>query len=63
MKNVILLILDATKSEPLHDSGVLTVAFHSNPYISEYFGWNRGWDIFYDSVMTRAKFSERSLRI
>jgi len=37
-------------SEPLHDAGITTVAFHSNPYISEYFGWNRGWDVFYDSM-------------
>jgi len=37
-------------SEPLKQAGITTAAFHSNPYISEYFGWNRGWDIFYDSM-------------
>ena len=37
-------------SEPLHESGIVTAAFHSNPYISGYFGWNRGWDVFYDSM-------------
>jgi len=37
-------------SEPLHEAGIITAAFHSNPYISEYFGWNRGWDVFYDSM-------------
>ncbi len=37
-------------SEPLHDAGITTAAFHSNPYISDYFGWNRGWDVFYDSM-------------
>ena len=37
-------------SEPLHQAGIYTAAFHSNPYISGYFGWNRGWDVFYDSM-------------
>jgi arylsulfatase A-like enzyme len=29
---------------------ITTAAFHSNPYLSGYFGWNRGWDTFYDSM-------------
>lgn len=37
-------------SEVLQRAGVHTAGFHSNPYISGYFGWNRGWDIFYDSM-------------
>ena len=37
-------------SEPLHDAGVITAAFHSNPYLCEFLGWNRGWDVFYDSM-------------
>jgi len=37
-------------SEVLKKAGVETAAFHSNPYVSAYFGWNRGWDIFYDSM-------------
>jgi len=37
-------------SEVLRKNGILTAAFHSNPYLSEYFGWNRGWDNFYDSM-------------
>jgi arylsulfatase A-like enzyme len=37
-------------SEVLKKAGITTAAFHSNPYISGYFGWNRGWDIFYDSM-------------
>jgi len=37
-------------SEVLKKSGITTTAFHSNPYLSGYFGWNRGWDIFYDSM-------------
>lgn len=30
--------------------GITTAAFHSNPYLSAYFGYNRGWDSFYDSI-------------
>jgi len=37
-------------SEPLKEAGIVTAAFHSNPYISGFFGWNRGWDVFYDSM-------------
>jgi arylsulfatase A-like enzyme len=37
-------------SEVLNKSGIVTAGFHSNPYVSGYFGWNRGWDIFYDSM-------------
>jgi arylsulfatase A-like enzyme len=37
-------------SEVLKKEGIATVGFHSNPYLSEYFGWNRGWDFFYDSM-------------
>ena len=37
-------------SEVLQRAGITTVGFHSNPYISAYFGWNRGWDVFYDSM-------------
>jgi len=37
-------------SESLKRAGVTTAGFHSNPYLSAYFGWNRGWDVFYDSM-------------
>jgi arylsulfatase A-like enzyme len=37
-------------SEPLHDAGIVTAAFHSNPYLCGFLGWNRGWDVFYDSM-------------
>jgi arylsulfatase A-like enzyme len=36
-------------SEVLQREGIVTAAFHSNPYLWAYFGWNRGWDKFYDS--------------
>ncbi len=37
-------------SEPLQKAGIATAAFHSNAYLCELFGWNRGWDVFYDSM-------------
>ena len=37
-------------SEPLKDAGITTAAFHSNPYLCAFLGWNRGWDVFYDSM-------------
>ena len=37
-------------SEHLKKNGIITAGFHSNPYLSAIFGWNRGWDVFYDSM-------------
>lgn len=37
-------------SQALRAEGITAAAFHSNPYLSGYFGWNRGWDTFYDSM-------------
>jgi arylsulfatase A-like enzyme len=37
-------------SEPLNKAGILCGAFHSNPHMCGFFGWNRGWDMFYDSM-------------
>lgn len=37
-------------SEVLQREGVKTAGFHSNPYLSYFFGYNRGWDMFYDSM-------------
>jgi len=37
-------------SEVLKKFGITTAGFHSNPYLSDFFGWNRGWDVFYDSM-------------
>ncbi len=35
-------------SEVLQKHGYITCAIHSTPYLSEYFGYNRGWDFFQD---------------
>jgi arylsulfatase A-like enzyme len=37
-------------SEVLKKEGIKTAGFHSNTYLSYYFGYNRGWDMFYDSM-------------
>jgi arylsulfatase A-like enzyme len=35
-------------SEILKKNGYITAAFHSTPYLSDYFGYNKGWDFFED---------------
>ncbi len=40
-------------SEVLKRAGIATAAFHSNPYLTDYLGWNRGWDVFYDSMQEK----------
>ncbi len=37
-------------SEPLKDAGIFTAGFHSNAYLSYFFGYNKGWEVFYDSM-------------
>lgn len=37
-------------SEILQQNGIITAAFHSNAHLCGYFGWNRGWDTFYDGM-------------
>ena len=37
-------------SEPLKSQGIFTAGFHSNAYLSYFFGYNKGWEIFYDSM-------------
>ena len=39
-------------SETLKKQGISCVAFHSNAYLASFFGWNRGWDLYYDSMDT-----------
>lgn len=33
-------------SEVLKEQGYITAAFHSTPYLSDFFGYNKGWDFF-----------------
>ncbi len=37
-------------SEILQFRGITTAGFHSNAYLMDVFGWNRGWDTFFDSA-------------
>lgn len=37
-------------SQLLKKAGIATAAFHSNANLCEFLGWNRGWDVFYDSM-------------
>lgn len=37
-------------SEILQFRDITTAAFHSNAYLMDVFGWNRGWDTFFDSA-------------
>jgi arylsulfatase A-like enzyme len=37
-------------TQPLKKFGIKTAGFHSNPHLSSFFGWDRDWDIFYDSM-------------
>lgn len=39
-------------SEVLKKQGITCAAFHSNAYLAAFFGWNRGWDLYYDSMDT-----------
>lgn len=40
------LISEALKMKKIHTAG-----FHSNPYMSDFFGWKRGWNAFYDGLV------------
>jgi len=37
-----------TLAQVLQENGFKTAAFHSNPFLSKTFGWDRGFDEFYD---------------
>ena len=40
-------------SEVVKRAGIVTAGFHSNPYLCGFFGWNRGWDMFFDSMQEK----------
>lgn len=43
-----------TIAEVLRASGHHTAAFHSNPYLSRYYGYDRGFDTFEDFIFSKA---------
>jgi arylsulfatase A-like enzyme len=42
---------NATFVEILKDAGYHTAAFHSNPYVSRFFAFDKGFDVFYDDMI------------
>ncbi|MDO8516294.1 MAG: sulfatase [bacterium] len=42
-------------SEAMHDNGYETVAVHSSPYHTKYFGYERGWDRFHYATYFRSR--------
>lgn len=49
-------------SEALKEQGYITAAFHSNPWLSDFFGYNRGWDFFEDINYSTNISSENFLK-
>ena len=47
-------------AEAFRDGGFSTGGFHSNPHLSRYFGYARGFDTFWDSISTYARLDDRS---
>jgi len=45
-------------AEPLQEAGFDTAGFHSNPFLSRGFGYERGFDTFYDSQSEPTLFSK-----
>lgn len=50
-------------SEVFKRNGFATAAFHSNPYLSEFFGYNKGWDFFEDLGYSATVVPESSLKM
>jgi len=50
-------------SEILQKKGIRTAAIHSNPYLSAFYGYNRGWDYFEDFLQSSNTKEEGSKRI
>ncbi len=48
-----------TLAEQLKEVGYQTAAFHSNPFLSRYYGYSRGFDVFNDSLGEYSLFKGR----
>ncbi len=42
--------VEKTLAQQLKEEGYRTAAFHSNPYLTRYYGYSRGFDVFNDSL-------------
>lgn len=49
-------------SEVFEKNGYKTAAFHSSPYLSEFFGYNKGWN-FFEDIAFPVNFSSKSRRL
>ncbi|RLC95360.1 MAG: hypothetical protein DRI40_06045 [Chloroflexi bacterium] len=49
-----------TLAEVLKDSGYSTGGFHSNPYLSSFYGYNRGFDVFSDFLLSKERLKQSS---
>ena len=49
-------------SEILYERGIKTAAIHSNPFLSAFYGYNRGWNYFND-FMKKDLNAERKTRL
>jgi arylsulfatase A-like enzyme len=47
-------------AEVLKQSGYSTAAFHSNTYLSRFYGYQRGFDVFYDDLTAKTEISTYS---
>lgn len=56
---------NATIAEVLQRNGYSTAAFHTNPWISSFFHYNRGFEVFYDSLdePLRSSFRRRGVKV
>jgi len=55
-------------SQALKEQGYITAAFHSNPALSDYFGYNQGWDYFEDinispSIITNDGYNDFKISV
>jgi len=51
-----------TIAEILKDSGYVTAAFHSNPFLSRHFYFGKGFDYFYDSFSSLGRFRKYAIK-
>jgi arylsulfatase A-like enzyme len=47
-------------SEVLKGEGYITAAIHSNPFLSNFFGYNQGWDFFEDITLATGKLRKKN---
>lgn len=46
--------------ELFQEQGYVTAAFHSNPFTSDFFGYNQGWDYFEDITLASGRLEKKN---